>query len=50
MPEPVVDGTLSILGAPTAAEQQVSPHIEQVLRRPARTFADWSRRHRHAFA
>ncbi|MFB9832431.1 SDR family oxidoreductase, partial [Actinoallomurus acaciae] len=28
MPEPVVEGTLTILGGPTAAEQKVSPAVE----------------------
>ncbi|MDX6432262.1 MAG: hypothetical protein QOE54_4628, partial [Streptosporangiaceae bacterium] len=34
MPEPVVDGTLTILGEPSAAEQRVSPDVEQTLGRP----------------
>ncbi|MFI6445013.1 NAD(P)H-binding protein [Kitasatospora sp. NPDC050543] len=41
MPEPVVEGTLAILGEPVPAEQQVSPDVEHLLGRPARTFADW---------
>ncbi|MGW4498988.1 NmrA family transcriptional regulator [Micromonospora sp. NPDC004336] len=49
MPEPVVDGTLSILGEPTPAEQRVSPHVEQLLGRPAHTFAHWVERHVDAF-
>jgi uncharacterized protein YbjT (DUF2867 family) len=49
MPPPVVEGTLRILGEPTEAEQRVSPHIEQVLGRAPRTFADWARRNIHAF-
>jgi uncharacterized protein YbjT (DUF2867 family) len=49
MPEPVVEGTLDILGEPTAAEQRVSPHVAEILGRPARPFADWVRRHRDAF-
>lgn len=49
MPEPVVDGTLAILGEPTSQEQQVSPDIEQVLGRPARSFEDWARRNVGAF-
>ncbi|MFE2444876.1 NAD(P)H-binding protein [Streptomyces sp. NPDC059426] len=44
MPEPVADGTLDILGEPTAAEQRVSPDVERVLGRPPRAFADWARR------
>jgi uncharacterized protein YbjT (DUF2867 family) len=42
MPEPVVDGTLDILGEPTAAECRVSPDVEKVLGRPARSFAEWA--------
>ncbi|SCL49304.1 Uncharacterized conserved protein YbjT, contains NAD(P)-binding and DUF2867 domains [Micromonospora citrea] len=49
MPEPVVDGTLSILGEPTPAEQRVSPHVQQLLGRPARTFAHWIERNVDAF-
>ncbi|KUJ65346.1 NmrA family transcriptional regulator [Streptomyces albus subsp. albus] len=50
MPEPVVDGTLAILGEPTAAEQRVSPEVERILGRPARPFTDWARRHRELFS
>ncbi|GLY18937.1 NmrA family transcriptional regulator [Kineosporia sp. NBRC 101677] len=50
MPEPVVEGTLDILGRPTAAEQQISPAVEQILGRPPRTFGDWARRNVAAFA
>ncbi|MFE3521251.1 NAD(P)H-binding protein [Streptomyces sp. NPDC059161] len=49
MPEPVVDGTLGILGEPSPAEQRVSPAVEQLLRRPPRTFADWAARNSAAF-
>ncbi|MFC5751575.1 NAD(P)H-binding protein [Actinomadura rugatobispora] len=49
MPGPVVETTLDALGEPTPAERRVSPHIEQVLGRPPRTFADWARRHIGAF-
>ncbi|GLY76710.1 NAD(P)H-binding protein [Actinoallomurus iriomotensis] len=49
MPEPVVEPTLTILGDPTAAEQEVSPAVEQILGRPPRTFADWARRNVAAF-
>jgi uncharacterized protein YbjT (DUF2867 family) len=49
IPEPVVDGTLAILGEPTTEEQLVSPDIESVLGRPANTFADWVRRNVRAF-
>ncbi|MGW0326229.1 SDR family oxidoreductase [Nocardia sp. NPDC003183] len=50
MPEPVADHTLTILGMPTAEEQQVSPDIEDVLGRPATTYAQWARRHRAMYA
>lgn len=49
IPERVVDGTLAILGEPTPREQEVSPDIEAVLGRPARSFADWARRNAAAF-
>ncbi|TMR92736.1 NAD(P)H-binding protein [Nonomuraea basaltis] len=49
MPEPVAEGTLAILGAPTAAEQQVSPDVERILGRAPRTFADWTARNVEAF-
>ncbi|MEU9011213.1 NAD(P)H-binding protein [Streptomyces sp. NPDC048479] len=49
MPEPVVDGTLTILGEPTAAEQRVSPDVERILGRGPRTFAEWAVRNIAAF-
>ncbi|OFI38776.1 NmrA family transcriptional regulator [Arthrobacter sp. SW1] len=49
MPEAVADGTLAILGRPTAEELQVSPDVETVLGRPARTFAAWAQRNAEAF-
>jgi uncharacterized protein YbjT (DUF2867 family) len=49
MPEPVVDGTLDILGEPTPAELRVSQDAGQVLGRPPRTFAEWARRNVAAF-
>jgi uncharacterized protein YbjT (DUF2867 family) len=49
MPEPVVDGTLAIVGEPTPAEQRVSPDIERLLGRPPHTFAEWARRNVSAF-
>ncbi|WP_433236193.1 NAD(P)H-binding protein [Streptosporangium sp. CA-135522] len=49
MPEPVVEGTLAILGEPTAAEQRVSPDVEQILGREPRTFAEWAARNIAAF-
>lgn len=49
MPESVVDGTLSILGEPSPAEQRVSPAVEQILGRPPRTFTEWAARNIAAF-
>ncbi|WP_406055237.1 NAD(P)H-binding protein [Kribbella sp. NBC_00889] len=49
MPRPVVDATLDVLGSPSADEQEVSPDVEKVLGRPARTFADWAIRNVEAF-
>jgi uncharacterized protein YbjT (DUF2867 family) len=49
MPEPVVEATLGALGAPSAAEQRVSPDVERLLGRPPRTFAEWAVRNIAAF-
>ncbi len=49
MPPEVADVTLDVLGAPTPDEQAVSPHVERVLGRPARSFADWAARNAVAF-
>ncbi|SDK13207.1 Uncharacterized conserved protein YbjT, contains NAD(P)-binding and DUF2867 domains [Nocardioides sp. YR527] len=49
MPAAVAEGTLAILGNPTAAEQAVSPHVEEVLGRPARGFEEWARRFAAAY-
>jgi uncharacterized protein YbjT (DUF2867 family) len=49
MPAPVADGTLEILGAPTADEQRVSPDIEKILGRAPGPFAAWAARHVAAF-
>ena len=49
MPEPVVEGTLAIIGAPTPAEQRISPDVARVLGRPPHAFADWARRSAAAF-
>lgn len=49
MPEPVVEATLGILGAPSGAEQRVSPDTERLLGRPPRTFAEWAARNVAAF-
>ncbi len=50
MPEPVVEGTLAILGEPTPAEQAVSDDVPQILGRPASPFAAWATRNAGAFA
>ncbi|MHA5049590.1 SDR family oxidoreductase [Streptomyces sp. SD15] len=49
MPEDVIPGTLDILGAPLPAEQQVSPHVEEILSRPATPFSGWVTRSLPAF-
>ena len=49
MPPVVVEGTLAILGHPTADEQAASPHVEEVLGRPARGFGEWARRFAAAY-
>jgi len=49
MPAPVADGTLEILGAPTAGEQRISPDAEKILGRAPGTFAAWAARNVEAF-
>jgi uncharacterized protein YbjT (DUF2867 family) len=49
MPEPVAERTLDILGAPSTALQRVSPDVELLLGRPARTFAEWATHNISAF-
>ncbi|MFF7445395.1 MULTISPECIES: NAD(P)H-binding protein [unclassified Streptomyces] len=49
LPEPVADTTLEVLGAPTPAEQRISPAVERVTGRAPGTFSDWARRHATAF-
>ncbi|MFI6009268.1 NAD(P)H-binding protein [Streptomyces sp. NPDC051243] len=49
MPEPVVESTLDMLGAPSDALRRVSPDVERVLGRPARSFAEWAGRSVGAF-
>lgn len=49
MPEPVVEGTLAILGDPLPAEQRISPDVAHVLGRAPRTFTDWATRTADAF-
>ncbi|MFI6998530.1 NAD(P)H-binding protein [Nocardia sp. NPDC050175] len=50
MPEPVVEHTLSILGEPTAAEQEISPDVQRVLGRLPTSYAEWAQRNRAVFA
>lgn len=49
MPEPVAERTLDILGDPTPAELAVSPDIQRVLGRAARSYRDWVGRNVAAF-
>lgn len=49
MPEPVVERTLDMLGAPSAGLRRVSPDAERLLGRPPRTFAEWARHNIAAF-
>ncbi|MFJ9947352.1 SDR family oxidoreductase [Kitasatospora sp. NPDC091207] len=49
MPEEVIGGTLDVLGVPVPAEQEISPDVATVLRRPARPFGDWVARNLPAF-
>ncbi|MFI6892528.1 SDR family oxidoreductase [Streptomyces sp. NPDC050256] len=49
MPGELADDTLDIIGSPSPAELRISPDVEQILGRPAHTFADWAARHVAAF-
>ncbi|MFJ8039757.1 NAD(P)H-binding protein [Kitasatospora sp. NPDC096147] len=49
LPPTVVDGTLAILGEPTAEEQRPSPDVQAVLGRAPQPFTAWARRHAAAF-
>ncbi len=49
MSEQAVEGTLAILGDPLPAERTPTPAVEQILGRPARSFADWAARSAPAF-
>jgi uncharacterized protein YbjT (DUF2867 family) len=49
MPEPVVERTLDILGAPSAGLRRVNPDVELLLGRPPRAFAQWATRNIAAF-
>jgi uncharacterized protein YbjT (DUF2867 family) len=50
MPEPAAEATLAVLGAPSAAEQQVSPDVQRLLGRPPRTYAQWVESNIEAFS
>ncbi|MFI9404656.1 SDR family oxidoreductase [Nocardia sp. NPDC052316] len=50
MPGPVVEHTLSILGEPTAAEQEISQDVRRVLGRAPASYAEWAERNRDVFA
>jgi uncharacterized protein YbjT (DUF2867 family) len=49
MPEPVVEGTLDILGEPTAEEQTISPDVTTVLGRSPASYPEWAQRNIAAF-
>ncbi|MEE1744543.1 MULTISPECIES: SDR family oxidoreductase [unclassified Streptomyces] len=49
MPKEVIGGTLDVLGVPLPAEREISPDVENVLRRPARPFGAWVARNLPAF-
>lgn len=50
MPEPVVDMVLGYLAEAVDSPPRVSPVVEEVLRKPARTFKQWVEDHRSDFA
>jgi hypothetical protein len=49
MPDGIADRTLDILGDPTPDEQRVSPDVQRLLGRSARSYADWAARNVAAF-
>nr|BFD88203.1 hypothetical protein StreXyl84_76040 [Streptomyces sp. Xyl84] len=49
MPEPLVERTLDILGAPSPGLRRVGPDVERLLGRPPRTIAQWAARNDAAF-
>ncbi len=49
LPADAVDGMLSVMGAPRAEEQRVSPDVERVLGRAPRPFSAWAERNAPAF-
>ncbi|MFK8907464.1 NAD(P)H-binding protein [Streptomyces sp. YS-3] len=50
MPEPVIEGTLRILGEPTPEERRVSPDVERLLGRAPHTFTEWAAANATAFS
>jgi uncharacterized protein YbjT (DUF2867 family) len=50
MPPEIVDGTLTIFGAPTPEESRPSPDVRRVLGRDATPFQAWASRHAAVFA
>lgn len=50
LPDPVADAALDLTGNPNAQETEVLPTVEQLLGRPARSFADWAERNKAAFS
>lgn len=49
LPEMLADAALDLTGDPNADEIKVLPTVEQLLGRPALTFAEWAERNRGAF-
>ncbi|MFE9854584.1 SDR family oxidoreductase [Streptomyces sp. NPDC005780] len=49
MPGELADDTLDIIGSPSPAELRISPDVQQILGRPAGSFADWAARNVAAF-
>lgn len=49
MPGELADDTLDIIGSPSPAELRISPDVQQILGRPAGSFAGWAARNVAAF-
>ncbi|WP_435591769.1 SDR family oxidoreductase [Nocardia sp. bgisy118] len=49
VPAELADDTLDIIGSPSPSELRISPHVQQVLGRAPRPFADWVARNIAAF-
>lgn len=50
LPDALADAALDLTGNPNAQETEVLPTVEQLLGRPALTFAEWAERNKDAFA